>query len=117
MSNLLLKNALMWEWSRDVSHAGKAINRSSISIDTSGYIQRISNSELIDESNFDKIFDLQGKLVLPGLSDAHIHVVLTGESQYFVDLKDCNSIEELISTVANHSLKHSDLEWIQGVNW
>jgi len=68
-------------------------------------------------SQLENIIDLKGQLVLPGLSDAHIHVAMVGESQYFLDLSSCFSIEELQMKIKEHVERHPDLDWIQGVNW
>ena len=40
-----------------------------------------------------------------------------GESQYYVDLVDCYSIEELLEKIRAHLEKYPDLPWITGVNW
>jgi hypothetical protein len=49
----------------------------------------------------------------------HSHVCMTGESSYFLDLKHCSSIDELIETLRKQAEKFptSTLPWIQGVNW
>ena len=51
------------------------------------------------------------------LSDSHIHVGLTGESQYFVDLNDCYSIEDMQNKLKLHLLQYPHILWVQGVNW
>ena len=60
--------------------------------------------------------DAGGALVLPGLMDAHIHVCMLGESQDFLDLKSCDSIEALQEAVARKRATH-DGTWVIGVNW
>jgi predicted amidohydrolase YtcJ len=72
-----------------------------------------------DEERFTSVIDANHQLVIPGLHDAHIHVCMTGESSYFLDLKDCHTIDQLVKSLSDHSAKHSvgSLPWIQGVNW
>jgi predicted amidohydrolase YtcJ len=53
----------------------------------------------------------------PSYADSHIHIGLFGESQYFVDLSGCYSIEELQQAVIRHIAKHPTLPWVTGVNW
>lgn len=49
--------------------------------------------------------------------DSHIHVCSFAESQYFVDLSECYSIQQLVEKVKFHVEKYPDLPWITGVNW
>lgn len=76
-----------------------------------------NNNYNINEELFDKVIDVSNQIILPGLMDSHIHVMSTGESSYYLDLKDCNSIEELKSTLKKHSDNNPQLPWIIGVNW
>lgn len=61
--------------------------------------------------------DAAGQLVLPGLMDAHLHVLMTGESAYYLDLQGCTSIAQLQRKLADHQEAHPELPWIVGVNW
>ena len=61
--------------------------------------------------------DAGGQLVLPGLIDAHLHVMLTGESAYYLDLQACTSIAQLQQMLASHMEAHPELPWVVGVNW
>jgi len=53
------------------------------------------------------------------ITDSHIHVSMVGESQYFVDLRHCDSIDSLRNTLKAHMQMHpeNELPWIVGVNW
>lgn len=51
------------------------------------------------------------------IADSHIHVAMLGESQYFVDLADCYSVDSLQEKVSAHILRYPDLPWVIGVNW
>ena len=64
-----------------------------------------------------QVVDLQGKYVMPGLHDAHIHTYSVGEAMYYVDLGGCASIAELKDRVAAHAAKEKDASWIIGFNW
>lgn len=121
---VLIYGASIWQWKSEDSSSsnfyyGEA-HPSSWLIIENGRISEISlsSSATLPEMNTnDVVINAQGNLLIPGLSDAHIHVEMTGESQYFVDLSTCNSIAELKSSLQSHINNHSDLPWIQGVNW
>lgn len=70
-----------------------------------------------NEQEFEVCIDARNQLILPGLMDSHIHVSGTGESVAFLDLKECRSIEQLVSAVERHIAEHADISWIIGVNW
>ena len=62
--------------------------------------------------------DLQGKTVLPGIIDAHGHVLGLGQTLQLVDLRDAKSEQQavaLVSDFAAHSGSSSD--WILGRGW
>lgn len=70
----------------------------------------------LDGEYLEKI-DCMGQCLIPGLMDSHIHVAMTGESKYFVDLQNCRSIEDLQEALRRHIEIHQDIHWIQGINW
>ena len=55
--------------------------------------------------------------MLPGLMDAHIHVMLMGESAHYLDLGDCNSIASMKEKLSVHAANNPSLAWIVGTNW
>lgn len=61
--------------------------------------------------------DAHGLLMLPGLMDAHLHVMLTGEAAYYLDCQGCTSVAQLVDKVREHCSAHPDLPWIVGINW
>jgi len=67
------------------------------------------------ECDFDgQKIDLQGKLVLPGLHDSHIHSYSYGRSKSRLNLHDTSSIEELQERLRQYN---TDSEWIIGHGW
>lgn len=43
-----------------------------------------------------EIIDCQGRTVLPGMNDSHMHLLLLGETMVQASIEDCTSIRELI---------------------
>ena len=50
--------------------------------------------------------NMEGKVIVPGLIDSHIHVYLTGKLQHNIDLTSCNTIQELQQTVQLYHQQH-----------
>jgi predicted amidohydrolase YtcJ len=65
----------------------------------------------------DDIIDGGGKTVIPGLIDAHGHVLNYGLSLLRVDLVGTTTEAEAASRVAAFSTENPELEWIQGRGW
>jgi predicted amidohydrolase YtcJ len=127
-STILVKNATLWQWDEGKCgeiRAGHVVHKSWFAIDKGIITDSSSNSmgsqekQPPPEVTFGSIIDVKHQLVIPGLNDAHIHVAMTGESNYFLNLKGCASIEDLIKNLSEHSAKFpkSILPWISGINW
>eukprot|EP00736_Rhodelphis_marinus_P002141 Rmarinus@m.22403 len=83
----LFFNGRVWDWK---THA--ATNTWFIVLD--GVFGQVGTG---DPPHWDgKRIDLCGRLVLPGLHDSHIHSLSTREAQVSLDLKGCQSIEDLL---------------------
>lgn len=76
---------------------------------------RAKVSNLIGKST--KIIDAEGLLVLPGLIDAHAHLVSLGNQLANLDITDCTSFQEIVETVAVRVKQAEPGEWIVGGRW
>ncbi len=63
----------------------------------------------------EKSIDLDNKLVLPGLHDAHLHVYGVGLQNYQLDLKDSRSIGDIQDKLQSYSKNLTG--WIVGRAW
>ncbi|PCJ47992.1 MAG: amidohydrolase [Gammaproteobacteria bacterium] len=63
------------------------------------------------------IIDGKGKYLLPGLIDAHGHVLSYGEALATVDLVGTTSAEEAVKRVADFVANNADKQWIIGRGW
>lgn len=61
--------------------------------------------------------DVQGKTLIPGLIDAHTHLMGLGYSLLEADLRDIGSAEESATAVAEFAAEHPDFEWVRGRGW
>ena len=87
-----------------------------------GMIQKVgSTSELLilAGERVEKI-DCQGKTVVPGFNDSHMHLVMFGESFTQAAIKDCTSIDELVEQckkfISNHPEKVKQSFYASGWN-
>jgi hypothetical protein len=61
--------------------------------------------------------DLGGRLVLPGVVDAHFHLISTGESLQRVDLLGARSLDEIQAAVRAHADADPHADWVLGKSW
>jgi len=64
-----------------------------------------------------KVIDAQGRLVLPGFTDCHIHFLDGSLSLVQINLDDASSLAEVQQRVKNYSTAHPELAWVQGRGW
>lgn len=66
-----------------------------------------------------EVFDLKGKTVFPGFSDAHVHLMNWMESRILLNLNSCCSIEDLKAALSRHISENPlpDGEWYKGYGW
>jgi predicted amidohydrolase YtcJ len=74
------------------------------------------NSVLPTDKNLN-IIDGKGKTLIPGLIDAHGHILSYGLSLLRADLVNSQSEQEAITKTLNYAKANSGLTWIQGRGW
>jgi len=62
-------------------------------------------------------YDGENRILLPGLIDAHGHVLGLGYSKIDVDLTETKSLSEALEKVADCNQKSINAEWIRGRGW
>jgi predicted amidohydrolase YtcJ len=65
----------------------------------------------------DYAVDEKGRIMLPGLIDAHGHVMDIGFGQLTLDLSGTKSLAEAQAKIAAYSAAHPDRPWILGRGW
>ena len=66
---------------------------------------------------FDQRLDGQGRVLLPGLIDAHGHVMGLGLQQLTLDLSDTKSLAEAQAKIAAYARANPQRRWIIGRGW
>jgi len=127
---IAIKNARIWQWS-DAALAGPSAMLAAaargeahapfadwMTFDGStGAILALGTGALPAEPAPSQVHDLGGRLVLPGLHDAHIHMYMVGATSVQVSLAGCESVEAMVEAVSSHAAKHPELSWVVGIGW
>jgi predicted amidohydrolase YtcJ len=83
-----------------------------------GKIQAIGGNALAERfTDTEQTIDMQGKTVLPGLTDAHGHIQSLGTSLLQVDLRDTDSVSAAVKKVHAYAGEQPEMEWITGRGW
>jgi len=84
----------------------------------SGYITAVGRHDPpLDKFPPNRRRDASDSRIIPGLHDSHLHVTLLGRQLRSVDLRGCQSIEELQQRVRNFAAERPGAAWIVGHGW
>ena len=61
--------------------------------------------------------DAQGKTMLPGFIDSHVHVMAIGFGALTLDLSQTNSLEEALAAIETFARENPGRPWILGRGW
>ena len=75
---------------------------------TNDEAKNVSSKELID---------LKGKMMIPGMADAHLHLYAYCQNLTFVDLSKVHNINEMISLMKEKVKNVKKGDWVKGVNF
>ena len=64
-----------------------------------------------------RVIDAEGRLLLPGFNDAHVHFLQGGFQLSSVDLRGVRNREEFVARVGQFAEKLPPEEWISGGGW
>ncbi|RLG41875.1 MAG: hypothetical protein DRN78_03770 [Thermoproteota archaeon] len=83
-----------------------------------GVIKEVGGSSLCDKyRGVAKYLDAQGKVVIPGLIDSHMHLSSYAVGKVRLDLRGVTSIEDLKEAVRSRALSLGESKWIVGMGW
>ncbi len=85
-----------------------------------GKVVRLGKTDdIMKEPGLSEVIDLQGKTVLPGFNDSHMHLLNYGYYKTIVDLESCKSkkeaLEKISAYVAAKNLSPDD--WVEVIGW
>ena len=77
-----------------------------------------SNSQIeVWRADKTRVIDAEGKLLLPGFNDSHVHFVSGGLQLDNVQLNDAKTPDEFAQRIGEQVRKTSKGQWIQGGDW
>ena len=79
-----------------------------IFLGTNDEAKNVSSKELID---------LKGKMMIPGMADAHLHLYAYCQNLTFVDLSKVHNINEMINLMKEKVKNVKKGDWVKGVNF
>lgn len=99
--------------------AGSSIRRAQAMAVSEGKIAAIGNTDEVIKwkSAQTQVVDLDGRFVMPGFNDAHLHLGGGGKSKLELDLVGVRSLEEMKRRIADRANAASPGEWILGRGW
>jgi predicted amidohydrolase YtcJ len=71
----------------------------------------------VNDYSIDKTIDGEGKVMLPGLIDAHGHLLGLGANLLEVDLRESTSVQNAAKMVADYAFAKPAQAWITGRGW
>jgi predicted amidohydrolase YtcJ len=64
-----------------------------------------------------RVVDLQGRTVLPGMTDAHCHIFGIGAREMNLNLEDTTSLEDFLAKVKERVRQTPPGQWVTGRGW
>ena len=64
-----------------------------------------------------RVVELDGRALLPGLCDCHMHLTLAAQQHAMLDLRGSGSVEEVRRRVSSRAQSEGPGEWIVGHGW
>ena len=96
---------------------GKLERFTGILIGNEGKVKRLLHGEMIKAGADTKVVDAAGRTILPGLIDAHGHVMALGFGALQLDLTGTTSISDLQQRLKAYAAANPDAKWILGRGW
>ena len=88
-----------------------------MAIDDGGHVVETGDADLPDRYPDATRIDGGGRTVLPGLIDAHAHVLSFGLLKSRLDLAGVGSVDEAIARIDAYATQHPHARWILGRGW
>lgn len=96
---------------------GELVEFDSLLFENDTVIAYGSHDELAKHAKASISIDGKGATLLPGLTDAHGHVLGLGLNLMRVDLRGIDSLKQTLQTIEDYAKANSELRWIQGRGW
>jgi predicted amidohydrolase YtcJ len=111
-SDLVLTGGIVWtgDADRPVVEAVALRNGRIVHAGSAGEVRRLTGPRT-------RVIELDGRLVVPGIADAHTHFMAGGFQLASVDLRDAATPEEFVRRVRDFAATLPPGRWITGGDW
>ena len=82
-----------------------------------GKITFLGTDEEAKNVSSKELIDLKGKMMIPGMADAHLHLYAYCQNLTFVDLSKVHNINEMINLMKKKVKNVKKGDWVKGVNF
>ncbi|WP_338961332.1 amidohydrolase [Fusobacterium nucleatum] len=82
-----------------------------------GKITFLGTDEEAKNVSSKELIDLKGKMMIPGMADAHLHLYAYCQNLTFVDLSKVHNIDEMINLMKEKVKNVKKGDWVKGVNF
>ncbi len=100
-----------------IDEDGKVDRFTGLLIDDNGIIKQVYDSGDVRSAEVDGYIDGEGKIMIPGLIDSHLHVMGLGFAALSLDLSDTNSLAQAQAKIAEYAAQNPGHRWIIGRGW
>jgi len=109
MSTLLIHNANILSFHNGFTKGSDAIAINKNKIEAVGKFEELQS--LINPNT--EIINAQGKTLMPGFNDSHIHIWKVGNLKTFMlDVRGTKSLDEMLSMLSDYSRQYPDVAWV-----
>ena len=82
-----------------------------------GIILQVGETKEILNNAYDKKVDLEGKTLIPGLNDSHLHIASVGSAMNSCNLNSAKSIDDIVNIGRKFIKDHPGLKVLHGRGW
>ncbi|MBU2033041.1 MAG: amidohydrolase family protein, partial [Alphaproteobacteria bacterium] len=100
-----------------IDEDGRIDRFTALLIDDGGRVKAVYDREDERPRDIDYQLDGEGRVMLPGMIDAHLHVMGLGLAQLTLDLSDTNSLDEALAKIRQFAADNPGRPWILGRGW
>jgi len=100
-----------------IDEDGTLVRFTGLVIDDDGRVRDVLARNDDRPTDIDFQEDGQGRVMLPGMIDAHLHVMDLGIQALTLDLSDTNSLEDALAKIAQFAADNPGRPWILGGGW
>lgn len=114
MTTTLVYGGKVWTGNTGAPYAEAFLVQKGVfkAVGTKAYVE----SKLVQGEDVERI-DAKGALVIPGITDAHLHLTAYCKQGLYLDLSSANSLEELLAAIGSHVEKSGNSRWLRVMNF